>query len=604
MGVNSKIPPVAIMMDKGPAPWFQSSAYTDTQPRVWARGSCFIGGQFVEGQKLVDAISSECAATFESDSLTAAKNLIPTLNGAWAAVLTWPGGRSIAAVNRYRSIPLFYSVSKSRAAISNSVEMLIKQLNKNEVNNVSALEFLMCGYVTGSETLFDGIRQVQPGEFVELIPSPSVIETCATQYFQFMGQEDPCLSESDLEEEFESVLTSIFQKTADALAGSKVVIPLSGGSDSRLIAAMFKKVGYENVLCYTYGSAAASEVELSQRVAKALGYPWHYVEYSGAKWQKYMNSQSMIDYWLYACQGTSLPVFQELPALSELIERYKADSSWTVMPGFVGDLVAGNHTPHSIPIIPDWSNPAAALAKDKHYCLWEVSKSSWNSSPYLQLKEKLLRTVHSADMDAQGLCWSYIEWEYRSRMSLFLVNATRIYDFMGVNWMHPIGDYAYTNFFLKVPLRYRYKKRLFINTLRERICRGNLEELAKIPRDSGPWERITDALPPEVSPRETLKSRLARPFRNNPIYYAMKRAQHRARPDSPCAFEWWFSNGRRPEDVSVAHALEQYRVKELISPDVLKPFLKHQKAPSSLATCNGLLAVAVLATLISRARCG
>jgi asparagine synthase (glutamine-hydrolysing) len=61
------------------------------------------------------------------------------------------------------------------------------------------------------------------------------------------------------------------------------VVPLSGGLDSRIIVAMLKRLGVEDVICFTYGKKGNREAEISRQVAEALGYRWYFVEYTKEK---------------------------------------------------------------------------------------------------------------------------------------------------------------------------------------------------------------------------------------------------------------------------------------------------------------------------------
>ena len=73
------------------------------------------------------------------------------------------------------------------------------------------------------------------------------------------------LSQERLEAGFQRMLGSLKKN-------QPLLIPLSGGYDSRLIACLCKKSGLENVTCFTYGREDSFEVAISKKVASALGY--------------------------------------------------------------------------------------------------------------------------------------------------------------------------------------------------------------------------------------------------------------------------------------------------------------------------------------------
>ena len=70
----------------------------------------------------------------------------------------------------------------------------------------------------------------------------------------------------------------------------QIVVPLSGGYDSRLVLAGLVAAGYRDLVTFTYGQPGSGEVRVSQRTAAALGVPWHGVAYTPAKWRAWRRS--------------------------------------------------------------------------------------------------------------------------------------------------------------------------------------------------------------------------------------------------------------------------------------------------------------------------
>ena len=64
-----------------------------------------------------------------------------------------------------------------------------------------------------------------------------------------------------------------FQELASSLAGLNVSVDLTGGSDTRLVAALLaRSLPFE---CAVSGTADSSDVEIAGEVARALGRPLH-----------------------------------------------------------------------------------------------------------------------------------------------------------------------------------------------------------------------------------------------------------------------------------------------------------------------------------------
>jgi len=88
------------------------------------------------------------------------------------------------------------------------------------------------------------------------------------------------LDKSECFERLDSIYKNVFSRLIESVQGRTIVIPLSGGYDSRSSAAILKKLGYGNVICFTYGRPESFEVQTSEKVAKDLGYKWCFINYA------------------------------------------------------------------------------------------------------------------------------------------------------------------------------------------------------------------------------------------------------------------------------------------------------------------------------------
>src|SRR4029077_5484177 len=63
-----------------------------------------------------------------------------------------------------------------------------------------------------------------------------------------------------------------------------IVVPMSGGYDSRLIGVSLRDLGCRKVICYSYGVPGNWESRISRELADYLGFPWLFVPYTGDRW--------------------------------------------------------------------------------------------------------------------------------------------------------------------------------------------------------------------------------------------------------------------------------------------------------------------------------
>lgn len=70
------------------------------------------------------------------------------------------------AVDRLRSIPLFYSLKDNIFYLSNNAYWIKNEISLKELGKISEQQFLLTGYITGKDTLFIEIKQIQAGEYL------------------------------------------------------------------------------------------------------------------------------------------------------------------------------------------------------------------------------------------------------------------------------------------------------------------------------------------------------------------------------------------------------------------------------------------------------
>lgn len=126
-----------IVLEDSHVRWF-CSKQTSRQPRIYGRGYAFISDKYYYGQKLVDYVLRQCQSVPAEDLLDTLMDLTRVLNGCWAIVIEWRDSRIIAAVDRSRSIPLFYARTADGYVFASSTNDIAAHLGDLEIDDVSA----------------------------------------------------------------------------------------------------------------------------------------------------------------------------------------------------------------------------------------------------------------------------------------------------------------------------------------------------------------------------------------------------------------------------------------------------------------------------------
>ena len=210
------------------------------------------------------------------------------------AVVSEEPHRVTAAVDRIRSIPIFYGRSRDGGfRLSDRADWVRDEVQATDVLIGARNDFLLAGYVTGENTLFDGVKQLQAGQRLDAREIDGRVEVVVDDYFLFKRSYSSLADDEALESELESVLTIVMERMVELAAGRQIAIPLSGGNDSRVIAMYLSSMCPDRVVTFAYGRPALGEVAISRAVAEALGLEWHFVEGTERFWSDLRNSKDV-----------------------------------------------------------------------------------------------------------------------------------------------------------------------------------------------------------------------------------------------------------------------------------------------------------------------
>ena len=596
--------------------WYSFDPREHGDFKVHVRGYAFFADQYYENRSLVRFVWEHLRTGKELD-LARVSNLCEKLNGAWALIIEISEEKVIAATDRFRNIPLFYARFEDRAVISVSIDDILMKMKSIATDDDSALEFLLSRSVTCGNTLFEGVRQVLPGEIIEIQYIDNDFTITPTRYYRFLPRNYSKLSEEDLERQLSSLIHSVFQRFLKATRGKTILIPLSGGLDSRLVAAMLKKFGYEDVICYSYGREKNPEAIISREVAGYLGYRWLFLETTPEIWTKAMASEEMIDYWDYGSKGTCLPHLQEFPALEKFLEDDEIGDNCVVWSGIAMDFLGGSLLGKTAQIQPFYNGMSLVEAYIlwRRYNLWPMNQTIKLYSQTQMLRDRLLKCIDPCnELDRYEPLIKYEMYEVEHRIAYFLNNSMRLYEFHGLAWHLPFWDYEFVDFFLSVPLQFRFMKRLYLNTLRKYILANGMSELKRIPiYDRKLQFKVWDENINESSALNMLEAneigfldKLRVNFRNvlkrftlvEKLYGKLKK-----RPETPQQFhnnDWWFSCGKDPRKLDLIDVLRSNNcLKILPEPlkDLLAPWM-HTKL--SERKCYSVFAVLMLSRIYEK----
>lgn len=352
------------------------------------------------------------------------------------------GGRLVLAADRLRSWPLLWAVepgAPGRLVVSDDASTMLGALSRPSLWAPAMDELADCGFVTGGRTLLTGVHQVEQGSVVSIDLATGAVDREDAGFFRYEGanEDDP----EAFAERFNAALDAVMNRMLERTRSRRLIVPLSGGLDSRLLVAWLVNhadaVG-GRVRTFTYGVPGAREVEVSREVARAAGLKWTAVDYERRPLLEAWHAPATGDF-LRACYALSaLPHVQDWYALMRLRQRGWLTEGDVVLPGhtIVGNmhdedrLIGGGRV--------DQVEVARAIVAH-HADLQGRAERAWQD-PWTA--PPLRRALGLAGFDGGELSVrSAVEgYNFRERQTKYINNSVRAYEFFGLDWDLPMLD--------------------------------------------------------------------------------------------------------------------------------------------------------------------
>ncbi len=375
---------------------------------------------------------------------------------------------SFIAVDKIRSSSIFFTEKNNQYYIScNPINIVdFNKFNKSIISS-SILEISMSGYTIGRKTIYKDLHSLNPGELVVF----SNDKCKYTQYYKYFGEVE-YKNYGDYIKELSEVTLNIFRKMLNDIGDRQIIVPLSAGNDSRLVASILKHLGAKNVKCYSYGTAGNFEASIAKAVAKKLGYEWIFIPLTHKSEKKYYNSDEYKEYLIFAETYCSVPYIQSLSTIKYLKDINFIDKNAIFINGSTGDFISGGH------ISTLMKNSSQNATKDKrkenildsliekHFSLWGHLKTNENIK---YIKKTLWDEISRACKDFGKKDNEHLFYEYSEfidRQSSYVITGQKVYEFYNYEWRLPLWDEEYLYFWQKVPAEFKVNQRLYIDMLK------------------------------------------------------------------------------------------------------------------------------------------
>lgn len=419
-----------------------------------------------------DAASTQPAVA-AAKTFDAFVHALSRAQGCFSAVVR-RGEETWAAVDRIRGFPLFYAVRDNQIHMDSDAYAVRRSAGCQKRDPVAEAEIWHMLYALRDRTLSDGVRQLQAGQAIRFTRNKGALQTERRQYYVY-GEEAGAERTEDtatLCEELDEIHLRAFRRLVDSIGDRQVVVPLSGGLDSRLVACMLRRLGCRDVLCFTYGKEHSAEVAVSRSVAHRLGYPWAFVNYQNLNWSAPADVAARRRFYrLGSNLYTVPPMLEDWIAIGDLRRRGLVRDGAVFCPGHTATFRSGRK----------WINQAVGAKSDRELASIILRQHSprihWSAMPgetERAIRDDIRQSLHDLRTSSRTT-WhprTLLErWNWIERQSKRICNMVRAYEYWGHGWRLPLWDAELMGFWERIPEELRAGKRLYCEYLGERSRR-------------------------------------------------------------------------------------------------------------------------------------
>ncbi|ARV16678.1 asparagine synthetase B family protein [Polaribacter sp. SA4-12] len=417
---------------------------------LFFKGYFYIDTHFYEKENAINYLSNLKSSKDFKEKLN-------VINGIFTIIISINDTFYIAS-DITRSFPVFYTFQNEKIFLSDEILYLKDKFNLNEFDKISEIELKATNHTHGKKTLLKNVFQVQASELL-IIKNDKIINS--SFFFSYAIKKESTDSYAILKNKTIIAFDNAFKRFIYSLNNRTVVVPLSGGYDSRLIAVMLKKHNYKNVVCYTYGKKDSFEIENSKNTAKELNFKWFFIEYTDELTSNFITTKDFKEYAHFAGKLSSMPNLQEYFAVKHLKENHLIDTNSIFIPGYAGDLLGGSQF---IKVIPE---------NLKHKEITDLILSTkFNNFPISKSKKKLLKNeiekklIHFDENYLEKKASSVFEdYDLKEKIAKYIFNSANFYTFFGFEHRFPFWDKELLDFFKIVPEKHKLNKIIFDDVL-------------------------------------------------------------------------------------------------------------------------------------------
>ena len=378
---------------------------------------------------------------------------------------------TLASVDKLASIPLFYFIDINVLTLTPHNYLIQDLLKEDMFDNDSLLSISMSGYTVGNKTIYKKLKKFNCGEFFYFSNLNGMF--IFDFYYKYSPWKYISLNAKDYSKnDYINSILSVFEKLYNYSKKQKKRIAISGsaGYDSRLIYACLKEIGADNLISFSYGLKNNFEANAAQDICNYLNIPWKFSEYTNQKLSLLIKKDEFKNFRKITDTNYSTSDYSDFFAIQELVSNdYLKDC--IIVNGQAGDFITGGHLLKKFYDKvqgKDIIDRAINAYLEKHYRLWPKLNSFENNSRIKKLILKEISNLKVKNFNEINILGILESIQFQERQSKHVLSRQRNYEYFDLEWILPMWDNTFINFWEKMPLNLKIDQFFHIETLKSK----------------------------------------------------------------------------------------------------------------------------------------
>lgn len=413
------------------------------------RGSFFLNNELYTEKKIIEILKN---IKNEKDFV----EQISKFNGNFIIILI-KDEKCFIANDKIASFSFFYAEGEKEIILGDNAKEIATFETSYKLNKQALLEIASTGFTLGDKTLYTGVKILGPGECLIIdLNNDTLVKKI---YYKHLHKENLYFKEKDLLEKLDVAIKNTFDRFIKSLEGRQVVLFLSGGYDSRLILINLYKRKYKDVVCISLKSRNDLDVIVAKELATKFSYKLLVVDYNKTYWKKRSQEKNFWTLMDKLFNGVAIYYPQGI-VVNDLIKKNLIKKDSVIVTGNSGDVVEGNDVSEKFTKENIYSHEEVISEIMRAHCLNVMHDKNLYDKIFNEISRNLPYKNEKYTFEEAQDIYEYFNWY--ERQCKYVTSDVRNYDeISGNEWRLPLWDDEFVEFWLNVPIDYRYKRNLY-----------------------------------------------------------------------------------------------------------------------------------------------